>query len=215
MSRASVAPGPRSIEGLAWLARVGASPLEPWRLVMGWSRAVGYDHARRLAAAGLVRTVRMTQGDGSLFVTTAAGAARVGYPASWALRSIGPSTWAHACACAWVSAWLQVVGAAGGANESSSTTRSGDSTCGTPTIAGQGGSRTVRTSPRKPPPARSPSRWSSGASLARLLGILRMYAECTDGNEAPLAGVLYVCDRADVADAVGGPPRRRGWMRGR
>jgi hypothetical protein len=59
---------------------------------MGWDRAVTYDHAGRLAAAGLVRTVRMTQGDGSLFVATAAGAARVGYPASWALRSIGPST---------------------------------------------------------------------------------------------------------------------------
>ena len=49
---------------------------------------------------------------------------------------------------------------------------------------------------------------------ARLLGILRMYAECTDGNEAPLAGVLYVCDRADVKTLLGGPPRRRGWMRG-
>jgi len=29
-----------------------------------------------------------------------------------------------------------------------------------------------------------------------------MYAEHTDGNEAPLAGVVYICDRADVADAV-------------
>jgi hypothetical protein len=77
---------------------------------MGWRRAVAYDHARRLAAAGLVRTVRMTQGDGSLFVATAAGAARVGYPASWAVRSIGPSNWAHATVCAWVSAWLQLHG---------------------------------------------------------------------------------------------------------
>lgn len=31
------------------MARVGASPLEPWGLVMGWGRAVAYDHARRLA----------------------------------------------------------------------------------------------------------------------------------------------------------------------
>ena len=84
MSRASLAPGQRSLQGLGWLARVGASPLEPWGLVMGWRRTVTYDHARRLAAAGLVRMVRMTRGDGSLVVLTAAGAARAGYPASWA-----------------------------------------------------------------------------------------------------------------------------------
>jgi len=66
VSRASVAPGRRSLEGLDWLVRVGASPLEPWGLVMGWRRTVTYDHARRLAAAGLVRMVRMTRGDGSL-----------------------------------------------------------------------------------------------------------------------------------------------------
>ena len=110
MSRASVAPGQRSLEGLAWLGRVGVSPLEPWGLVMGWRRTVTYDHARRLAAAGLVRMVRMTRGDGSLVMLTAAGAARAGYPASWAPRSVAPSTWAHASACAWVSAWLQLRG---------------------------------------------------------------------------------------------------------
>jgi hypothetical protein len=37
---------------------------------------------------------------------------------------------------------------------------------------------------------------------ARLIGILSRYAEHSDGNDAPLYGVLYVCDRADVADAV-------------
>ena len=37
---------------------------------------------------------------------------------------------------------------------------------------------------------------------ARLIGILSMYAEHSDGDDAPLYGVLYVCDRADVADAV-------------
>jgi hypothetical protein len=36
---------------------------------------------------------------------------------------------------------------------------------------------------------------------ARLLGILRMYAHYTDGDKAP-RGVAYICDRADVADAV-------------
>ena len=37
---------------------------------------------------------------------------------------------------------------------------------------------------------------------ARLTGILSMYAEHSDTDDAPLYGVLYVCDRADVADAV-------------
>ena len=36
----------------------------------------------------------------------------------------------------------------------------------------------------------------------RLTGILSMYAEHSDADDAPLYGVLYVCDRADVADAV-------------
>jgi hypothetical protein len=110
VSRASQAPGQRSLQVLGWLARVGVSPLEPWGLVMGWRRTVTYDHARRLAAAGLVRMVRMTRGEGSLVVLTAAGAARAGYPASWAPRSVAPSTWAHASACAWVSAWLELRG---------------------------------------------------------------------------------------------------------
>ena len=56
-------PGPMSLKGLEWLSRMGASPLEPWGLVMDWGRAVTYDHARRLAAAGLVRMVPMTRGD--------------------------------------------------------------------------------------------------------------------------------------------------------
>ena len=88
MSRASVAPGPRSLEGLSWLGRVGVSPLQPWGFVMGWRRTVTYDQAHRLAAAGLVRMVRMTRGDGSLVVLTAGGAVRAGYPASWAPRSV-------------------------------------------------------------------------------------------------------------------------------
>jgi len=37
---------------------------------------------------------------------------------------------------------------------------------------------------------------------ARLIAILSMYAEHSDGEDAALYGVLYVCDRAEVADAV-------------
>jgi hypothetical protein len=203
VSRGSVAPGPRSLEGLEWLARVGASPLEPWGLVMGWRRAAAYDHARRLAAAGLVRTVRMTQGDGSLFVATAAGAARVGYPASWAVRSIGPSNWAHATVCAWVSAWLQ---------------RRGHSWWSDREIAGDVfWQRSVRYRDHRGT-ARVTHRpdlaveLSAGPaaievevqrkSRARLLAILRMYAEIIDESDDPLAGLLYVCARVDIAKAI-------------
>jgi hypothetical protein len=55
-----VAPGPRSLEGLAWLARLAASPQEPLGLVMGWSEMLVYDHVRRLATARYVRRVPMT-----------------------------------------------------------------------------------------------------------------------------------------------------------
>src|SRR4051794_41855424 len=92
VSRSSVAPGRRSIAGLAWLARVGASPLEPWGLVMGWGRAVAYDHARRLAAAGLGRTVPMTSGGGSLMVITAKGAIMAGRPAAEARQAAAATT---------------------------------------------------------------------------------------------------------------------------
>ena len=37
---------------------------------------------------------------------------------------------------------------------------------------------------------------------ARLVGILRMYEAHTDTEAGTLSGVIYVCDRDDVADAV-------------
>lgn len=102
----SFGPGERSLAGAAWLARVGASPLEPLQLVMGWSERVAYDHVRRLVAAGLAQRVAMRHGTGTLIVLTSAGAREVGYPAGRALRSIAPTTWAHTSGCAWTAAWL-------------------------------------------------------------------------------------------------------------
>ncbi len=112
MTFTGVAPGRRSLEGLDWLGRVGASPVEPWRLVMGWSERVARDHVQRLEAAGLVERVAMRRGHGVLVVASSRGAIEAGYLASWAPRSIGPSTWAHACGCAWASAWLELRGRA-------------------------------------------------------------------------------------------------------
>jgi hypothetical protein len=203
VSRSSVAPGQRSLDGLDWLARVGVSPLEPWGLVMGWRRTVTYDHARRLAAAGLVRTVPMIRGSGSLAVLTAAGAARVGYPANWAPRSVAPSTWAHASACAWVSAWLQLRG-----HQWWSEREILDDAFWRRDVRFRDRRGTARVTHRPDLGLRIAGRPAAievelqRKTRARLIGILNMYAEHSDGDNAPLYGVLYVCDRADVADAV-------------
>jgi hypothetical protein len=74
-----VGPGERSLEGLGWLGRVGASPVEPWRLVMGWSERVARDHVQRLEAAGLVERVAMRRGAGVLVVASSRGAIEAGY----------------------------------------------------------------------------------------------------------------------------------------
>ena len=45
---------------------------------------------------------------------------------------------------------------------------------------------------------------------AHLLRVLAMYAESIDDDDDPLAGLLYVCDRVDIAEAV----RRAAWDAG-
>lgn len=203
LSRSSSRPGPRSLEGLEWLARVGASPLEPWGLVMGWGRAVTYDHARRLAAAGLARMVPMTRGDGSRVVVTTAGAARARYPASFVLRSVAPSSWAHASACAWVGAWLQLRG-----HEWWSEREIAQDAFWRRDVRYGDRRGTVHVTHRPDLGLQIAGRPAAievelaRKTRARLLGILSMYAEHSDADDAPLYGVLYVCDRDDVADAV-------------
>jgi len=170
---------------------------------MGWRRTVLYDHARRLTAAGLVRMVRMTRGDGSLVVLTASGAARAGYPASWAPRSVAPSTWAHASACAWVSAWLQLRG-----HHWWSEREIAEDAFWRRDVRYRDRRGTARVTHRPDLGLQIAGRPAAievelqRKTRARLTGILSMYAEHSDGDDAPLYGVLYVCDRADVADAV-------------
>lgn len=100
------------MQALQWLARVGLSPAEPIELVLGVSERVAHDHVRRLEVAGLVKRVPMRRGQGSLIVLTRNGALEAGYPASRKPRTVTPTTWAHASACAWASAWLEVRGRA-------------------------------------------------------------------------------------------------------
>lgn len=77
---------------------------------MGCSERVARDHVRRLEAAGLVQRTAMRRGDGALVMVTRAGALEAGHPARRAPRSLSATGWAHASACAWVSAWLHLRG---------------------------------------------------------------------------------------------------------
>ena len=102
-------PGPASIRGLAWLARVGPSPLEPWRYAMRWSEVAARHHARRLEKEGWLARRPMTRGEGSLFLATRTGVRMVRLPLV-AASPPAPTWWAHDSACAWVAAYLTVRG---------------------------------------------------------------------------------------------------------
>lgn len=69
-----------SMKGLAWLARVGPSPLDPWRYAMGWSEVAARSHARRLEREGWLERCPMMRGHGSLFLATRRGVAVLGLP---------------------------------------------------------------------------------------------------------------------------------------
>ena len=159
MTFTGVAPGQSSLRALEWLARVGASPSLPLQLVMGCSEPVARDHVSRLEAAGLVQRTPMRRGDGALVMVTRKGALEAGHPARRALRSLAPTGWAHAGACAWVS-MADCAAATGPASARSSTTTSGASTCATKTTAERSAGDTAPISGRTPLAARSPSKSS-------------------------------------------------------
>jgi hypothetical protein len=102
-------PGPGSMRGLIWLARVGPSPLDPWRFAMGWSEVAARNHARRLEKMGWLERVPMVRGEGSLFFATRTGVRVLGLPLI-ACTTPAPTWWSHHIACAWTAAWLKVRG---------------------------------------------------------------------------------------------------------
>ncbi|MGO9971918.1 MAG: hypothetical protein ACLP01_03625 [Solirubrobacteraceae bacterium] len=108
MSR-ELRPGPASMKGLEWLARVGPSPLDPWRYSMGWSEVAARNHARRLEREGWLERCSMVRGHGSLFLATRKGICVLGLPLI-AATTPAPTTWAHDSACAWTAAWLTLRG---------------------------------------------------------------------------------------------------------
>ena len=102
-----VRAGPRSLEGLDLLVRLGAADRTAWAAALGWSRATAYSHAARLEAAGLIIRQPTTRGHGSLVLATRAGALAVGREGLGAGRTYGASRWAHARAVSWVAAFLE------------------------------------------------------------------------------------------------------------
>ena len=95
--------------GLGWLARVGPSPLDPWRCAMGWSEVAARSHARRLESEGWLGRVAMVWGQGSMFYVTRLGVRVLGTGLG-AQPAPQPNWWAHHSACAWTAAWLTVRG---------------------------------------------------------------------------------------------------------
>jgi hypothetical protein len=102
-------PGQGSLEGLAWLARVGPASGEAWGCAMGWGRSAVFSHAKRLEREGWLERYPTLKGNGSLLVATSLGVRMTGVAVSPA-RPPAPTWWAHLHACAWVAAWLTVRG---------------------------------------------------------------------------------------------------------
>jgi len=96
-----------SVRGLAWLARVGPTPLEAWGCAMGWRRRSVFSHADRLVRAGWAVRYPMVRGQGSLLVASRSGVRIAGVAVTPSPRP-APTWWAHLQACAWMAAWLTV-----------------------------------------------------------------------------------------------------------
>jgi hypothetical protein len=145
----------------------------------------------------------MTRGHGSLLVVTPAGTQIAACAPSSAPRSVAPTRWAHASACAWVSAWLHLRGRAWYSERE--------------VFADDFWRQELRYQDHRGT-ARLTHRPDLGVQTAsgpvaievelqrknpaRLRGICALYARLTEDADAPLAGVIYVTDRDDVSDPL-------------
>jgi hypothetical protein len=105
-----VNPGPSTVSGLEWLAKVGPAPLGAWGIAMGWGRTAVYSHSHRLLAAGWLETCSRTHGEGSLVYASRAGLRVSGIRAAAVKQRPSPVSWAHCEACAWTATWLTARG---------------------------------------------------------------------------------------------------------
>ena len=107
---AGVRPGPSTVAGLKWLAKVGPAPLGAWGIAMGWGQAAVYSHARRLRAESWLAMCSRTRGEGSLVYASRTGVRYADVAAAAVEKRPAPVTWPHCEACAWTAAWLTVRG---------------------------------------------------------------------------------------------------------
>jgi hypothetical protein len=103
-------PGPSTLAGLSWLAKVGPSPLEAFGVAMGWGQATAYSHAQRLRAEGWAEARRRVLGEGSLVYASRTGVRLSGVEAAVLNRKPTAVSWPHYEACAWTAAWLTARG---------------------------------------------------------------------------------------------------------
>ena len=99
-------PGPRSMDALRWLTRVGVVTVDPLSRALGMSKWTTYSHVQRLAAAGMVERVPTLRGQESLLVPTRLGLRAVGIDPRAHRVQLRPSQWMHYLATAEVAAWL-------------------------------------------------------------------------------------------------------------
>ena len=198
---AELRAGPASLAGLEWLVRVGVAPIEAWACAMGWGDRVARSHASRLERAGWLERHRMIRGQGSLLAATRRGVRMSGLPVS-APAAPDPASWAHDSGCAWTAAWL----GARGAHE----WRGPREVLIDPNL-----NRTVvwstrsslRRSGHRPdltlhalPGLLAVEVELQRKSASRMAGIASMYRAWM--SEGGVAGVLYVCANARLADHV-------------
>lgn len=93
------------MEGLRWLSRVGAAPLDAWGCAMGWAPGNARSHVARLTREGWLGRVSRPLGRGSLFFATRHGVDVAGVDVPPAPVP-APTWWDHHDASAWVAAWL-------------------------------------------------------------------------------------------------------------
>jgi hypothetical protein len=103
----AVGPGPRSVEGLAWLARVGPASGLVWSAAMRWAPATGRSHSIRLRGAGLLeQAARLPVNRGPLLYATALGVQCSGVAAVALRKPPSMVSLEHHEACALTAAYL-------------------------------------------------------------------------------------------------------------
>ncbi len=198
---AELRAGPASLAGLEWLVRVGVAPMEAWACAMGWGDRVARSHASRLERAGWLERHPMIRGKGSLLAATRRGVRMAGLPVS-APAAPDPASWAHDSGCAWTAAWLGVRGAPEWRGPREVLT---DPNLNRTVVWSTRSS--LRRSGHRPdlmlhalPGLLAVEVELQRKSASRMVGIASMYRAWI--SEGAIAGVLYVCANARLADHV-------------